>query len=437
MISISIQSIFAYEILDSRGYPTLEVLTILDNGARGVAAVPSGASTGAHEALELRDGNSILENKSQDFDKNRYMGKGVRAAIRNINEHIAPALKGGGAMPQEAIDALLIELDGTANKSRLGANAILGVSLSIAKAAANFMQMPFYQYLGGINACGLPVPLMNILNGGAHSDAPIDIQEFMIVPKGAESFSEALRMGAEIYHTLKGILKSKKLGTGVGDEGGFAPHLASNEMALEVIAEAVDKSGYDLGHDVFLALDVAASEFYDESTETYVFKKSTGERFKATELVDFYKNLQKKYPVVSIEDGCDENDWHGWKHLTDALGHNTQLVGDDLFVTNPIFLKKGIDLKVANALLVKPNQIGTLSETQNAIRLSEMHGYRTIMSHRSGETEDCTIADLAVGLGVKQIKTGAPCRSDRNAKYNQLLRIEQQLGSRAIYSRLI
>lgn len=437
MISVSIQSIFAYEILDSRGYPTLEVLTILENGARGVAAVPSGASTGAHEALELRDGNPILENKSQDFDKNRYMGKGVRAAIRNINEHIAPALRGGGVMPQETIDALLLELDGTANKSRLGANAILGVSLSIAKAAANFMQMPFYQYLGGTNVCELPVPLMNILNGGAHSDAPIDIQEFMIVPKKAESFSEALRMGAEIYHTLKNILKSKKLGVGVGDEGGFAPHLASNEMALEVIAEAVDKAGYELGHEVFLALDVAASEFYDEGTERYIFKKSTGEQFKAIELVDFYKQLQKKYPIISIEDGCDENDWVGWKHLTDTLGHSTQLVGDDLFVTNPIFLKRGIDLKVANALLVKPNQIGTLSETQSAIRLAERHGYRTIMSHRSGETEDCTIADLAVGLGVKQIKTGAPCRSDRNAKYNQLLRIEQQLGGRAIYSGLI
>jgi enolase len=430
-----IQSIFAHEILDSRGYPTVEAWVTLDNGDQGRAAVPSGASTGEHEALELRDGNPLLKAANAPyFNETRYLGKGVQQAVENVNHTIALKLKGESPFDQAAVDQLLIDLDGTPNKSRLGANAILAVSLATAKAAALALKLPFYQYLGGIEAHTLPVPLMNILNGGAHSDAPVDIQEFMIVPKKAQSFRQALQMGAEIYHHLKGSLKSQKLSTGIGDEGGFAPQLPSNEGALEQIALAVQKSGYKLGEDIFFALDVAASEFYDSKDQVYVFKKSTGERFRAEELIAYYQKLQSKYPIISIEDGCDQNDWSGWKALTKAMGHNTQIVGDDLFVTNPKFLQKGFAEGAANALLVKFNQIGTLSETQHAVRLAHLHGYKTIASHRSGETEDATLAHLAVGLQIPQIKTGAPCRSDRNAKYNELLRIEATLGPKAIYA---
>lgn len=419
-----IQNIIAREILDSRGHPTLEVEMILASGAVGRAAVPSGASTGRHEAWELRDGNA-----------HRYFGKGVKKAVENVHKKIAPMLRGQDALNQSALDALLIELDGTKNKSKLGANALLGVSLAAARASAAALGISLFKYLGGPNAKILPVPMMNILNGGAHSDAPVDLQEFMIVPRGASAFCEALRMGAEIFHALKGVLKDRGLFTAVGDEGGFAPQLKSNSDALEVIALAVKKAGYVLGKQIFIALDAAASEFYDATSKQYVFKKSNGSKHTADQMIDFYKDLQRKFPIVSIEDGLAENDWEGWKKLTEAMGQNTQLVGDDLFVTNTEFLKKGIELGVGNSILIKVNQIGTLTETLDAIEMAHSASYTAIVSHRSGETEDTTIADIAVATNAGQIKTGSLCRTDRVAKYNQLLRIEEELGSRAIYGR--
>ena len=417
-----IVAIDAREIIDSRGNPTIEVDVELACGAVGRAAVPSGASTGEHEAWELRDG-----------DKKRYLGKGVQKAVRNVAQKILPALAGEDALDQPRIDRLMIELDGTPNKAQLGANAMLGVSLATAHAAAAALETHLFRYLGGPNAKVLPVPMMNILNGGAHSDAPIDIQEFMIMPKGARSFRDALRMGAEIFHALKGVLKSKNLSTAVGDEGGFAPDLKSNEHALEVIAAAVKQAGYRLGKDVFIALDVASSEFYNARTKKYEFKKSDGSKRSADQMIQFYQQLQKKYPVISIEDGCAENDWAGWKKLTDAIGDTTQLVGDDLFVTNTKFLKKGIDSGTANSILVKVNQIGTLTETLDAIEMAKEAGYTAVISHRSGETEDTTIADIAVATNAGQIKTGSLSRTDRIAKYNQLLRIEEILGDDAVY----
>jgi enolase len=430
----AIFDIRAREIIDSRGNPTLEVDVELEDGSVGRAAVPSGASTGENEALELRDGAL----PAKDFPKNsnarkRYLGKGVTKAVDNVHNLLAPALLGMEAVDQVGIDQAMLELDGTKTKSKIGANAILGVSLAVAHAAADAVGLPLYKYLGGPNAKVLPVPMMNIMNGGAHSDAPIDIQEFMIVPKGADSFREALRMGAEIFHALKGVLKAKGLSTAVGDEGGFAPKLESNEAALEAIAAAVKKAGYKLGKEVFIALDVAASEFYDKKSKSYIFSKSDGSARNADEMVAFYKDLQSRYPIISIEDGFDEGDWDGWKKMTDALGATTQLVGDDLFVTNTSFLQKGIDLGVANSILVKVNQIGTLTETLDAIELAKENKYTAVISHRSGETEDVTIADIAVATNAGQIKTGSLCRSDRVAKYNQLLRIEEELGSTAIY----
>ena len=417
-----ITQIQAREILDSRGNPTVEVDVQLDCGAFGRAAVPSGASTGEHEALELRDGN-----------KNRYLGKGVLKAVTNVNTTIAKALIGFDALDQVGVDQAMIALDGTPTKSKLGANAILGVSLATAHAAADAVGQPLFKYLGGPNAKVLPVPMMNIMNGGAHSDAPIDCQEFMVMPKGADSFREALRMGAEIFHALKAVLKANKLSTAVGDEGGFAPKLNSNEHALEVIAAAVKNAGYKLGKDVFIALDVAASEFFDKETKRYVFKKSDGSKRTADDMVAFYKDLQKKYPIISIEDGMSENDWDGWKKLTDAIGDKTQLVGDDLFVTNTKFLKRGIDTGTANSILVKVNQIGSLTETLDAIEMAKEASYTAVISHRSGETEDTTISDIAVATNAGQIKTGSLCRTDRVCKYNQLLRIEELLGKHAIY----
>ena len=394
----------------------------LSGGAVGRAAVPSGASTGEHEAWELRDG-----------DKTRYGGKGVLKAVANVNTMIFPELEGRDALDQVGIDRTMIALDGTPNKGKLGANAILGVSLAVAHAAAAQLGVDLFRYLGGANAKVLPVPMMNILNGGAHSDAPIDIQEFMIVPKGAASFREALRMGAEIFHALKGVLKANKLSTAVGDEGGFAPALKSNEHALEVIAAAVKQAGYRLGKDVFIALDPAASEFYDADAKKYVFKKSDGSKHTAAQMVEFYGGLAKKYPIISIEDGLAESDWDGWKLLTQKLGDKLQLVGDDLFVTNTKFLKRGIDTGVANSILVKVNQIGTLTETLDAIEMAKEAGYTAVISHRSGETEDTTIADIAVATNAGQIKTGSLCRTDRVCKYNQLLRIEELLGDNAVY----
>jgi enolase len=410
------------EVMDSRGNPTVEVDVLVEGGALGRAAVPSGASTGEHEALELRDG-----------DKMRYLGKGVRKAVANVNQVIAPKLRGRDATRQAEIDTLMIDLDGTPNKAKLGANATLGVSLAVAKAAAGELGQPLYVYLGGPNAKVLPVPMMNIINGGAHSDAPIDFQEFMIMPTGAPTFSEGLRFGAEVFHALKKVLHDRGLSTAVGDEGGFAPALKSAEDALSVIEQAVKKAGYRLGQDIVIALDVASSEFYDAKKKRYIFKKSDGSVRTAGELVDFYASLQKKFPVISIEDGCAENDWAGWKLLTEKLGDRTQLVGDDLFVTNVKFLQKGIQTGVANSILVKVNQIGTLTETIDAVELAHRHGYTAVMSHRSGETEDATIADLAVATNCGQIKTGSLSRSDRIAKYNQLLRIEENLGDRAVY----
>lgn len=410
------------EIIDSRGNPTVEVDVALAGGAIGRASVPSGASTGKHEAWELRDG-----------DAKRYGGKGVLKAVENINKIIAPEISGHDATLQPAIDKIMIDLDGTPNKSRLGANAILGVSLAVAKAAAIQLNLPLFKYLGGPNAKVLPVPMMNIINGGAHSDSPIDFQEFMIMPKGAPTFRESLRYGAEVFHALKDVLHDRGLSTAVGDEGGFAPALKSADDALECIAQAVKRAGYTLGTDIFIALDVASSEFYDPSRNLYVFKKSDGLGRTAEELTAYYQELQKKYPIISIEDGCAENDWLGWEQLTKAMGGNTQLVGDDLFVTNVEFLNQGISRHVANAVLVKVNQIGSLTETLDTVELAKDNKYSAIISHRSGETEDVTIADIAVATNAGQIKTGSLSRSDRMAKYNQLLRIEEELGNDAVY----
>ncbi len=417
-----ITEIRAREILDSRGNPTIEVDVRLEGGALGRAAVPSGASTGEHEAWELRDG-----------DKKRFAGKGVRRAVTNVNNRIAPLLNGWDARDQAKIDNALIALDGTPNKGNLGANALLGVSLAVARAAAAAENLPLYRYLGGPGARVLPVPMMNILNGGAHSDAPIDFQEFMIVPRGAPTFSEALRYGAEVFHALKSVLKQRGLSTAVGDEGGFAPKLDSAEDALESISAAVAEAGYKLGEQIFIALDPASSEFYDRERNIYVFKKSGGSRKTAEELVEYYAQLCARFPIISIEDGCAENDWEGWKRLTEKLGGKIQLVGDDLFVTNVEFLRRGIAEHVANAILIKVNQIGTLTETLATIDLARENSYATIISHRSGETEDAIIADIAVGTNAGQIKTGSLCRSDRVAKYNQLLRIEEELGDKAVY----
>ncbi|MSU44428.1 MAG: phosphopyruvate hydratase [Pedosphaera sp.] len=418
----NIVNVLAREILDSRGNPTVEADVILSGGAIGRAAVPSGASTGEHEAIELRDG-----------DKKRYLGKGVLKAVHNVTEKIAPTLLGLDALDQIAVDHAMLALDGTETKSKLGANAILAVSLANAKAAAETLGQPLFRYIGGPNAKVLPVPMANVINGGAHSDAPIDFQEFMIMPHGFATFSEGLQAITEIFHALKGVLKKQGLSTSVGDEGGFAPKLASAEAALDVIAQATKDAGYKLGKQIFLALDVAASEFYT-GNETYVFKKSSGRKLTGDEMVEFYAKLCAKYPIVSIEDGCAEGDWKTWKKLTDKLGHNTQLVGDDLFVTNVKFLKRGIDTGTANSILVKVNQIGSLTETLDAVELAHKNGYRAVLSHRSGETEDATIADIAVATNCGQIKTGSLSRSDRTAKYNQLLRIEELLGKNAVYA---
>ena len=412
-----IMHIFAREILDSRGNPTVEVEALLSDGSHGQAAVPSGASTGEHEAHELRDGDD------------RYDGKGVLKAVENVNETIADALIAFEADDQRLIDNTMIELDGTDNKKNLGANALLGVSMAVAKAAAEAAELPLFRYIGGPNAHTLPVPMMNILNGGAHADSGVDVQEFMIAPIGAETFAEALRMGTEVYHALKSVIKSKGLSTGLGDEGGFAPSVESTKAALDLIVEAVEKAGYKLGSDIALALDVASSEFFENGT--YNFE---GGKHSAEEMIQVYADLVEQYPIVSIEDPLDENDWDGYVTLTEKLGDKVQIVGDDLFVTNPKRLAEGIEKGAANALLVKVNQIGTLTETFDAVELAHRNGFRTMMSHRSGETEDTTIADLAVALSCGQIKTGAPARSERVAKYNQLLRIEQVLGDAAVYA---
>jgi enolase len=417
----TIVEIKAREILDSRGNPTIEVDVYLESGAMGRAAVPSGASTGENEAIELRD-----------KDETRYLGKGVLKAVENVNNIIADELEGWDALDQVGIDRFLIQLDGTPNKSRLGANAILGVSLAVAKAAANHLGLPLYRYIGGVNAKVLPVPLMNILNGGKHADNNVDIQEFMIVPVNAPSFSEALRMGVEVFHSLKSVLKSKGYNTAVGDEGGFAPNLKSNIEAIEVILEAIEKSGYKAGKDVFLALDPAASEFYEDGK--YIFFKSDKSEKTPEQMVKFYEELVKQYPIISIEDGMSEHDWEGWKMLTEALGEKIQLVGDDIFVTNIEIFSKGIEKGIANSILIKLNQIGTLTETLDCIELAKRNGYTAVISHRSGETEDTTIADLVVGTNAGQIKTGSASRTDRVAKYNQLLRIEEELGADAIFA---
>jgi enolase len=413
-----IVDVYAREILDSRGNPTLEVEVFLESGSFGRAAVPSGASTGEREAMELRDG-----------DKGRYLGKGVLKAVDNVNNIIAEEIIGMEADDQIGIDTKMIELDGTEFKTNLGANAILGVSLAVAKAAADEAGQPLYKYIGGTNAHELPLPMMNIINGGAHADNNVDIQEFMIMPAGAASFKEALRMGAEIFHALKGVLKGKGYNTAVGDEGGFAPNLKSNEEALEVIMEAIVKAGYKPGEDVLLALDVASSELFKDGT--YTLENETQKVKTPVEMVDFYENLVNKYPIISIEDGMAENDWDGWKLLTDRLGKRIQIVGDDLFVTNPKILKEGIQKGIANSILIKLNQIGTLTETLEAIEMAKRAGYTTVISHRSGETEDTTLADLAVAVNSGQIKTGSLCRTDRVAKYNQLLRIEDELDTTA------
>src|SRR5438128_9796460 len=422
MTPTRISRIHAREILDSRGNPTIEVDVRLEHGALGRAAVPSGASTGEHEAWELRDG-----------DKSRFGGKGVRTAVANVNNRIASVLKGWDAREQAKIDNKLIELDGTPNKKNLGANALLGVSLAVAHAAAAAENLPLFRYLGGDEARVLPVPMMNILNGGAHSDAPMDFQEFMIVPRGAPSFSEALRYGAEVFHALKSVLKARHLSTAIGDEGGFAPQLKSVDDALESIASAVEKAGYRLGQQIFIALDPASSEFFDRERNAYVFKKSDGSKRTAEELIEYYVELCARFPIISIEDGCAEDDWAGWKKLTARLGDKIQLVGDDIFVTNVEFLRKGIAEQVANSILVKVNQIGTLTETLATIDLAKKNKYTAVISHRSGETEDTTIADIAVATNVGQIKTGSLCRTDRVGKYNQLLRIAEELGDKAIY----
>lgn len=412
----------ARQILDSRGNPTVEVDVHTANGVIGRAAVPSGASTGIHEAVELRDG-----------DKKKYLGKGVLKAVSNIHSKLSKELEGVDIFDQAGIDRLMLDIDGTENKGQLGANAILAVSMAVAKAAAQEAGMPLYRYVGGTNAKTLPVPMMNILNGGAHADNKIDFQEFMVMPTGAASFSEGLRWGVEIFHALKGVLKDKKYSTNVGDEGGFAPDIQSNEEAIETVIKAIEKAGYKPGEDVFIAMDAAISELWDKKKKKYVFHKSTGKAMSSEELVEYWVKWCKKYPIISIEDGMDEDDWNGWKLLTDALGKKVQLVGDDLFVTNVKRLKQGFDKGVANALLVKVNQIGSLTETIDSVSMAQHHQYNTVMSHRSGETEDYTIADLAVALNCGQIKTGSASRSDRMAKYNQLLRIEEELGHLAYY----
>ncbi|HEX8059820.1 MAG TPA: phosphopyruvate hydratase [Cyclobacteriaceae bacterium] len=417
-----IESIHARQILDSRGNPTVEVDVFTESGAFGRAAVPSGASTGTHEAVELRDG-----------DKKRYVGKGVLKAVDNVNSKIASAIVGLNVLDQNVVDQIMIELDGTNNKGKLGANAILGTSLAVAKAAAMESGLSLYRYIGGVNANTLPVPMMNILNGGSHADNSIDYQEFMVMPVKADTFSEALRMGTEVFHTLKKVLHDAGLSTNVGDEGGFAPNIKSNEAAIEIVLKAIEKAGFKPGEDIFIAMDAASSEFYDSKTKTYTFKKSDGKKLKSDEMVDYWAKWAKKYPIISIEDGMAEDDWDGWKKLTDKIGDKVQLVGDDLFVTNVEFLQKGIDMGVANSILVKVNQIGSLTETINAVNLAKKNAYKSIMSHRSGETEDSTIADLAVALNTGQIKTGSASRSDRMAKYNQLIRIEEELGDVAIF----
>ncbi|MCC7147501.1 MAG: phosphopyruvate hydratase [Phycisphaeraceae bacterium] len=422
-MSLEIGSIHGRQILDSRGNPTVEVEVVLLDGTVGTAAVPSGASTGEHEAVELRDG-----------DKKQWVGKGVSKAVKNVNEKIAPELLGIDARDQEGVDALLVNLDGTENKGKLGANAMLGVSMAVAHAAANALGLPLFRYLGGTAGKTLPVPMMNILNGGKHADNNVDFQEFMIQPWGFDNFADGLRAGVEIYHALKKVLSKRNLSTAVGDEGGFAPSLTDNEDALKVIAEAVEAAGYDFGRQIFVALDPATSEMYDKEKKGYVFFKSNPKKvFSSEEMVDYWANWAKKYPIRSIEDGLAENDWDGWKKLTEKLGKKVQLVGDDLFVTNSKFLRKGIEKVCANSILVKVNQIGTLSETFDAVGLAMRNGYSAVLSHRSGETEDATIADIAVATNCGQIKTGAPCRSDRNAKYNQLLRIADDLGEQAQY----
>jgi enolase len=434
-MNTTITAITAREIIDSRGNPTVEVDVKLADGTLGRAAVPSGASTGEHEALELRDGAVATKSLPKGVNgKARYLGKGVLAAVGNVKGIIAPSLIGFDACDQVGIDRAMLKLDGTKTKSKLGANAILGVSLATAHAAANALRQPLYKYLGGPNAKVLPVPMMNIMNGGAHSDAPIDFQEFMIRPVNFDSFAEALRAGAEVFHALKKVLKAKGLQTAVGDEGGFAPNLASTTDALDAIAAAVKAAGYKLGKDIMLALDVASSEFYDKKSGKYVFKKSDGRQFTGDEFVSYYQDLVAKYPIDSIEDGCAEGDWTTWKKLTDAIGDKVQLVGDDLFVTNVEFLRKGIATGTANSILVKVNQIGSLTETLDAVELAHKNHYTAVISHRSGETEDVTIADIAVATNAGQIKTGSASRTDRVAKYNQLLRIEEELGSSAVYA---
>jgi len=417
-----IADIFARQILDSRGNPTVEVDVMTDEGALGRAAVPSGASTGVHEAVELRDGN-----------KKKYLGKGVLNAIRNVNETITPALLGYDVADQTGVDALMIEMDATPNKGKLGANAILAVSMAVAKAAAEEASLPLYRYIGGTNAKLLPVPMMNILNGGAHADNKIDFQEFMVMPTGAKDFSEGLRWGVEIFHALKSVLKSKGYSTNVGDEGGFAPNIQSNEEAIETVLSAISAAGYKAGSQVMIAMDAANSELWDAKKKKYVFHKSNGKEMTSEQLVKYWASWVKQYPIVSIEDGMAEDDWKGWKMLTEEIGSTCQLVGDDLFVTNVERIQQGIDKNIGNALLVKVNQIGTITETINAVTLAQHNGYNTIMSHRSGETEDTTIADLAVALNCGQIKTGSASRTDRMAKYNQLIRIEELLGDSAIY----
>jgi enolase len=416
----TIQSVHARQILDSRGNPTIEVDIRTENGYLGRAAVPSGASTGKHEAVELRDD-----------DKSVYVGKGVLKAIENVNDIIFPELIGCSVFEQNLIDKIMLELDGTPNKGKLGANAILGVSLAAAKAAAQEANLPLYRYVGGTNANTLPVPMMNILNGGSHADNSIDFQEFMIMPAKADTFSQALRMGVEVFHTLKTVLKSKGYSTNVGDEGGFAPNIKSNEEAIEVVLQAIEKAGYKPGEEIFIAMDAAVSEFYENGL--YHFKKSDGRKLSSDEMADYWTQWVAKYPIISIEDGMDEDDWAGWKTLTDSIGNKCQLVGDDLFVTNVTRLQQGIESQIANAVLVKVNQIGSLTETIDTVNLAKRNSYKSIMSHRSGETEDSTIADLAVALNTGQIKTGSASRSDRMAKYNQLLRIEEELGESAYF----
>ena len=418
----TIIDVCAREIIDSRGNPTVEAEVFLEDGTVGRAAVPSGASTGENEAVELRDN-----------DKKRYLGRGVLKAVRNVNEVICPEIIGFEALDQVGVDRAMLTLDGTATKKKLGANATLAVSLATAHAAADYVGLPLFRYLGGANAKVLPVPMMNVLNGGAHSDAPVDIQEFMIMPKGAPTFSEAVRMGAETFHALKGVLKKLGMSTNVGDEGGFAPELKNNEQALEVLIKAIKAAGYKPGKDIFIALDPASSEFYDTEKKRYVFKKSDKSRRTAAKMVDYYEDWCKRYPIISIEDGMAENDWSGWKALTERIGDKVQLVGDDLFVTNTKFLAKGIKMGVGNSILIKVKQIGTLTETLDAISMANRAGYTAVVSHRSGETEDCTIADIAVATNAGQIKTGSMSRTDRVCKYNQLLRIEEILGDDAIY----